>query len=374
MNISCLQENLALGLQIVRSSIGKDSGLPILSMILLRAEGKFIYLHTTNLEIAIQYLVRGKVEEDGSIAIPAKTFSDFISLLPKEKVELRTENDTLLSLVCKNYQTTIHGMAPDEFPLIPSLSEGKRIECTSLDLKGALGAAAQAAATQEIRPELHGVYLWWRAQEKKLYCVGTDAYRLSEKSIPAQGDSQEDITCIVPLRTIQELSRNILRDDGGQCEIVVTENQIMFKMDGCECVSKIVQGSFPDYQSIIPSTFFSKILIDREELVRAVKATSLFSRGGLNDVICHIEPRDQKRGIMTLSSANSGVGENKVTLECELTGGENGITLNFRYLLDGLSHMESEHISIGVVDTQNPCVLRPVGDETFMYLIMPIRE
>ena len=374
MNISCLQENLALGLQIVRSSIGKDSGLPILSMILLRTEGKFIYLHTTNLEIAIQYSVRGKVEEDGSIAIPAKTFSDFITLLPKEKIELRTENETLLSLVCKNYQTTIHGMAPDEFPLIPPLSEGKKFSCLSQELRGALTAASQASAIQEMRPELSSVYLWWRAQEKKLYCVGTDAYRLSEKSISATSDAEEDIICIVPLRTIQELSRNILRDDGGQCDIIVTENQIMFKTESCECVSKIVQGSFPDYQSIIPTTFFSKIVIDREELLRAVKATSLFTRGGLNDVLCRLEPKDQKHGVLVLSSSNSSVGENKVTLECEMSGGENGITLNYRYLLDGLSHMESEHISIGVVDTQNPCVIRPVGDESFMYLIMPIRE
>ncbi len=374
MNISCLQENLALGLQIVRSSIGKDSGLPILSMILLRTEGKLIYLHTTNLEVAIQYSIRGKVEEEGSIAIPAKTFSDFITLLPKEKIELRTENETLLSLTCKNYQTTIHGMEPDEFPLIPPLSEGRKLTCSSKELKGALIAASQASATQEIRPELHSVYVWWRAQEKKLYCVGTDAYRLSEKSISVTIGPEEDILCIVPLRTVQELSRSILRDDGGQCDIVVTENQIMFKTESCECVSKIVQGVFPDYQSIIPTTFFTKIVIDRDELLRAVKATSLFTKGGLNDVVCRLEPKDQKRGTLILSSSNSSVGENKVTLECEMSGGENGITLNYRYLLDGLSHMESEHISIGVVDTQNPCVLRPVGDESFTYLIMPIRE
>lgn len=374
MNISCLQENLALGLQVVRSSIGKDSGLSILSMILLRVEEKFIYLHTTNLESAIQYTVRGKVEEEGSIAIPAKTFSDFITLLPKEKIEMRTENDTILSLSCKNYQTTIHGMMPDEFPLIPPVQEGKKIRCASQDLKLSLGAASQASAIQETRPELHSVYLWWRADEKKLYCVGTDAYRLSEKCISAQSDSRDDITCLVPLHTIQELSRNILRDNDGPCEITVTENQIMVKTENCECVSKTVQGTFPDYQNIIPATLFTKITVDREEFIRAIKATSLFSRGGLNDVVCHVEPKDQNRGALVLSSSNSGIGENKTTLECEMTGGENGITLNYRYLLDGLSHMETEHVSMGVVDTQSPCVLRPIGDESFTYLVMPIRE
>jgi len=374
VNISCLQENLALGLQIVRSSIGKDSGLPILSTILIRAEGKFIYLHATNLEIAIQCSVRGKVEEEGSIAIPARTLSDFISLLPKEKIELKTDGDTTLLLTCQTYKTKIQGMVPDEFPLLPPIQEGKKIHCSSKDLKKALSAAAQAAATQETRPELNGVYLWWKKSEKKLYCVGTDAYRLSEKSISCEGDVQEDITNIVPLRTIQELSRTILRDDDGECEILSAENQIIFRTQDVECVSKIVQGLFPDYKSIIPSTFFTKAIIDCGEFSRAVKATSLFSRGGLNDVVCRFEPNDQKHGMVVLSSANSSVGENTVELECELTGGDNGITLNYRYLLDGLSHIETQHVSMGVVDTQNPCVLRPIGDETFMYLIMPIRE
>lgn len=374
MNISCLQENLSSALSLVRSGIGKESGLPILSTILIRTEGKLIYLNATNLEIAIQCGVRGKVEEEGSIAIPAKTLSDFISLLPKEKIELKTEGDATLFISCGTYTTKINGILPDEFPLIPFPESGKTFQCMQKDIKNALLSAAQAAAQQETRPELHGVYLSWGGTRKNAVCVGTDAYRLSEMSFSVTNNNQEDSACIIPLRTAQELSRSILADDDVLCEVGMTETQVYVKTENVECISKIVQGAFPDYHSIIPQQFHTKALIGREELGRAVKASSLFSRGGLNDIVCKFIPADDTRGTVVLSSANASVGENTVALQAEMTGGENSITVNYRYLLDGLSHMSSDTVSFGVVDTQSPCVVRPAGKDTFTYLIMPIRE
>lgn len=374
MNISCLQENLAAALSVVRSCVGKESGLPILSHILIRAEGKLIYLNTTNLELAIQSSVRGKVEEEGSIAVPAKTLTDFITLLPKEKIELKIENNTTLSITCGSYTTKILGTIPDEFPLISPPLEGSVITCKQKLLKTALAAAGHAAAQQETRPELHGVYLAGSGAKKEFVCVGTDAYRLSEKNIKLESGDVDEITCIIPLRTVQELSRTILLDDDSSCDIRITDTQFCIKTEIIDCVSKIVQGAFPDYKSIIPQNFHTRAVIDRDALARAVKATSLFSRGGLNDIACRFNPSDGAHGTVTLSSANAGVGENTVTLEAEMTGGENGITLNYRYLLDGLSHIESERVAMGIVDTQSPCVLRPVGKDDFTYLIMPIRE
>ncbi len=374
MNISCLQENLSSALQIIRSGIGKDSGLPILSTILIRAEGKLLYLKSTNLEIAIQCNVRGKVDEEGSIAVPAKTFFDFINLLPKEKIDIKTENETTVIISCQKYHTKLFGMLPDEFPLLPPFENGKKITCNAQELKTALSAASQAASIQETRQELNGVYMAYRHQEKKIYCVGTDAYRLSEKIIAAQGDFSQDVSCIIPLRTVQELSRSILDKESPECEIHITENQILFKTETVECISKIVQGVFPDYQSIIPKNFVTKVTLEREEMVRAIKATSLFSKGDTNDVLCTFEPITDEKGHCTLSSANTGVGENMVALDAEFSGKENSITLNYRYVLEGLSHIHSEKASMSVVDTQSPCVLRPVGDETFTYLVMPIRE
>jgi len=359
---------------VVRSGIGKDSGLPILSTILIRTEGKLLYLHSTNLEIAVQCNVRGKVEEEGSIAVPAKTFFDFINLLPKEKIDIKTENETTIIISCQKYQTKLFGMLPDEFPLLPPFENGKKITCNAQELKIALSAAAQAASLQETRQEINGVYIFYKHQEKKMYCVGTDAYRLSEKIISARADFSEDVSCIIPLKTVQELSRSILNKESPECEIYITENQILFKTDTVECISKIVQGVFPDYKSIVPKNFVTKVTLEREEMVRAIKATSLFSKGDTNDVLYTFEPITEGRGHCTLSSANTGVGENVVALDAEFFGNENSITVNYRYILDGLSHMSTEKIIISVVDTQSPCVLRPVGDDTFTYLVMPIRE
>lgn len=372
MNISCLQENLSSSLSLVRAGIGKETGLPILSTILVRAEGKFIYLNTTNLEVAIQCNVRGKVEEEGSIALPAKTFTDLISLLPKEKIELK-KNDTTLEITCGSYHTKIHGMAPDEFPLIPTPQGESVLTCSQKDLKNALAAVGHAASQQETRPELHGVLFQWVKEKNHCVCVGTDAYRLAETFIRARGNTP-DISCIIPLKTVYELSRTLLCDDDIECEICITDTQVSIKTETVECVSKIVQGAFPDYHSIIPQNILTRASLDRDELNRAVKATSLFSRGGLHDVVCHLIPTDGTHGTVTLSSSNASVGENTVTLDAEVTGGENTITLNYRYLLDGLAHIESDVVSFGVVDTQSPCVLRPTGKGELTYLIMPIRE
>lgn len=373
MNISCLQENLTHALSIARAGIGKESGLPILSTILLRAEGKLIYLNTTNLEIAVQCNVRGKVEEEGSIAIPAKTFLDFISLLPKEKIELQTENETLIRISCGSYRTKIHSISSDEFPLIQTPEEGVSIHFRQGVFKKALASAGLAASQQETRPELHGVYLHWNDEKKRGVCVGTDAYRLSEKVWEAQSNQQGDISCIIPLHTVQELSRLILSDDQ-ECDVRITDTQMCVTTDTVECISKVVQGMFPDYKSIIPQQFHTRAVLDCNELQRAVKATSLFSRGGLNDVVCHFEPTDSTHGRLILSSTNAAIGENTVSLDAEMTGGKNSITLNYRYLLDGLSHVGTDTVSLSVVDTQSPCVLRPTGKDDYTYLIMPIRE
>ena len=268
----------------------------------------------------------------------------------------------------------IHGIAPDEFPLIPPPTDGKTIHCAQGVIKKALTQAGHAAAQQETRPELHGVYLRWDPEKKSTTCVGTDAYRLAEKSISATSQEQETMSCIIPLRTVQELSRSILSDDEQECIIAITDTQVCIRTEQVECISKIVQGTFPDYHSIIPQNFHTRASIDRGEFHRAVKATSLFSRGGLNDIVCRFEPNDTTHGRVILSSANAAVGENTVSLDAEMTGGENSITLNYRYLLDGLSHIESDEVSMSVVDTQSPCVLRPVGAQDVTYLIMPIRE
>lgn len=374
MNISCLQENLSSALSFIRSGVGKESGLPILSTILIRTEGKLIYLNTTNLEIAVQCCVRGIIEEDGSIAVPAKTFLDFILLLPKEKIKLKTEGDTTLSISCGTYTTKINGILPDEFPLIHLPQEGKIFHCAQKDFKRALVSSSQAAAQQETRPELHGVYLQVKSEQKKAVCAGTDAYRLSENIFSLSDANCDECSCIIPLRTAQELSRTILSDDDTLCEVGITDTQAYVKTEYVECVSKIIQGTFPDYRSIIPQNFNTKALINREELARAVKATSLFSRGGLNDIACRFFPAENTHGTVMLSSANASVGENTVTLNAELSGGENSITVNYRYLLDGLGHINSDTVLFGVVDTQSPCVIRPVGADDFTYLIMPIRE
>ena len=243
-------------------------------------------------------------------------------------------------------------------------------------MKKGLQATSIAVTINESRPEISGLLFSYTKEKQILSFVGTDAYRLAEKHISVRSEGEvEDFSCIVPLKTIQELLR-VLSSGTEQEDIVicVNENQILFLYDTSELVSKIIQGQYPDYTQIIPSQFQTKALLDVSECVKAVKASSLFSRSELQDIHINILPKEQGKGDIRIHAENTTVGKHEVVLEGEVKGNENTVSLNYMYMLDGLAQSGEEKISLEIIDSNNPCVIRPVGKDDCMYLIMPIRE
>lgn len=379
MKLSCTKENLAQGLAITSHVSTKNVNLPILSNVLMRVDGGGLKLISTNLEIAITCNVRGKVEQQGEYTVPSKLFFDFVSLLPNEKIDLDLLDDTL-SVSCGSAKTKIIGISSAEFPLVPPVSGGVQFSMPVEELKKALSQTLFATATNESRPELAGVLMAFDNSEgsSSLTVAATDSYRLAESVLKISGGSQESKIVIVPQKTLSELSRilSVFKDDVEASEVVeieLTDNQVVFRYGSVELTSRTIEGTYPDYKQIIPKTTNTDIIIDRNELVQAVKTASLFSKTGLFDVQLAV---DLETNQLELSASDAARGENSVRVDAEISGGKTQITLNYRYLIDGLNAIRSQKISLRLVDGTNPCIIVPHESEgeRYQYIVMPIRQ
>ena len=371
-----LQENLKQGLQTVSHLVSKNINLPILNNILFRVQKGNIELIATNLEIGVLSRVRGKIESEGEFTVDSKVITEYINLLPSEKVEI-SENDGEIDIDSGNYKTKIKVQSAQDFPLLPVVPREKYYSVKIDDLRLGLGRVLFAVANNETRLELSGVLFVFNGD--KLTVAGTDSYRLAEKEIKAINHGYgEDNKIIVPARTLQELLRILssFREDeqmgsDGDIKIYFSENQILFAFGETELVSRLIVGNYPDYKQIIPSNSSTKIIIDKSELTRAIKASAIFSKSGVNDVNLEIKKDENK---VIISSASGAVGQNTVELNAEVDGDDNSIAINYRYLIDGLNIIDDGAVKIEIINGNTPCLLRPIKESAYQYVVMPIRQ
>lgn len=381
MKFSCTQENLRQGLSIVSHIANKSVNLPILENVLIRTEEGGLKLMTTNLEMAVTCNIRSKVEEKGEFTVPSKLFSDYVALLSKDRVDAEM-TDNALSVSCGTFQTRLNGINASEFPLIPSVDSQQKFQVKVAALRRAINQVLFAVASNESRPEISGVLFKFVPQNGALRLVlaATDSYRLAEKSVDIikedGSDIQEQISIIVPARAVAEVVRILgvfkdAVDNPETIEIIISDNQILFSYNQVELISRTIEGRYPDYRQLIPNSYETEISVSKEDIVRAVKATSLFSRAGLNDINLKFAPGVPVR----ISANNPQTGEHSAELDGETTGKENGITVNYRYFIDGVNNIETDNVMIQMIDGVSPCLLRPTGDDVdYLYIVMPIRQ
>jgi len=370
MHFSCLQENLIYGLDIVSHlATSSKSGLAILENILLKAEKGSLSLSSTNLEMAITTTVRAKVEEQGSFTVPAKLFTDYISTLPGETLDIKL-NKNQLTIKGKKKQAKVKGVSADEFPIIPQLEKESKYSVSVRQLQEALDSTLFAISPSETRAEISGALLIFNYPKKKiLTVVGTDSYRLAKKEISLEeAPDQEKKQVIVPLKTLREASR--IAGEEKNIDLYLSQNQILFTYQDSELISRIINGDYPDYQQIIPEKTNTDILVEKEEFLQVVKAASLFAQENINDV--KIEVLADK-GKLVISSVNDKLGEQKSELEADISGKPCQITFNYRYLLDGLTNLTNKEIRLKIVDNNSPALVEDKKDPSYLYLIMPIQ-
>lgn len=366
MKLSFTQENLNRGLDITSHIASRNQTLPILNNVLISAEKGVIKLTSTNLEIGINCQVRGKIEEEGKITVQAKLLADYINSLSHDRVDLTTEKDNI-KITGGQAQTVIKGSPVEEFPLIPKVEKKRNYLVNAKEFKKAVMQVIFAAAADESRPEISGIYL--KPEENSLTLAATDSYRLAERKIKLEKESKEGEGVIIPARTLQELVR-ILDDGTDTLSFYLNENQALFEFNGIEIISRLIEGQYPDYQQIIPKECKTKAVLNTREFIKIVKTTSLFCKPGINDVNLDFSPE----GKAVVSASNTQVGENVSEAEGKITGEKNKIVFNYRYLLDGLASLDSENFTLELSDEANPGVIRPEGGANHLYIIMPIRQ
>lgn len=375
MKFSSLQENLKQGLYIVGHLTSKGQNLPILNNVLIEVSQGNIRLTSTNLEIGINCLIRGKVEQEGSFTVDAKIISDYINLLPNQKVDIELVNNSLV-VSCDSYNTKIKGQSAEEYPLLPTIDRGSFCRLGVIELKQALNQVAFAASTNETRPELTGV-LFNFVNNQELVLAATDSYRLAERKVTLKESNVEPGSVIIPAKTIQEVIRiasvnkESLQGEVGEVELYVLDNQVLFVLGNTEVVSRVIEGQYPDYKQIIPTNPKTKAVIEQEQLVRAVKASALFAKTGINDINLDFP---KNKSVLVVSSASGQTGENVAEVAGEVEGEDNFVVVNYRYLLDGLNSLGSDQAYLEVVDGNTPCLLRPSNNPDYFYILMPIKQ
>ncbi|MFL5643429.1 MAG: DNA polymerase III subunit beta [Chloroflexota bacterium] len=369
MKLSVMQENLARGLSVVSRAVSNRSTLPVLANVLLKTEDAGLKLTATNLEIGITYWVPGKIETDGATTVPAKLLTDLVNSLPAgERVDLALLAGDVLHLKSGRFETHIKGIDADEFPAIGAAGERPTTRIAQNVLRRALAETAFAAASDEARPILTGVLA--RFEGDQLTLAAADNYRIAVKTIPIL-DPVPETSVVVPARALNELAR-ILADVEEPVEVVLAggRNQILFHLDGIDLVSRLIDGQFPNYQQVVPTAHTTRAVLDREELLRAVRPAALIAHESANIVKLAVSA-DGEPGITV--SANAEVGDHVGQVEAGVEGDGTTIAFNARYLADVLTNVTADQFALELNGPLSPGVFKPVGDDHYIHVVMPVR-
>jgi len=400
VKVSCFQENLAKGLSIVGRAVSSRSTLPVLGNILLEAKDNQLRLAATNLEIGVNCWIGARVDDEGAVTVPARLLAEFVNSLPAERIDLELSVRTqTLHLQCARYEANIKGIDAAEFPIIPTVDNGEGPEETAVVLEGSTIALETgglrkmidqvifAAATDESRPTLTGVEVSFKGE--RLAMAATDGYRLSVRSVELDQPFAEDLTVIVPARSLGELGRVIAdADDEKPVQVTVTQarNQILFRVWGkgtetrgafhqVDVVSQLIDARYPDYRAIVPKNHTTRTVVPTDSLLKAVKVAQLFARDNANIVRLGIQPGNgDGPGTLQLAAVSTEMGDNVNQLDAMVEGNDLEITFNARYLIDVLSQISEPQVVIETTQSNRPGTIRPVGmgTEEFLHVVMPM--
>jgi DNA polymerase III subunit beta len=364
-----MQENLARGLSVVSRAVSSRSTLPVLANVLLKTEDAGLKLTATNLEIGITYWVPGKIETDGATTVPAKLLTDLVNSLPAgDKIDLELGTGESLHLRSGRFETHIKGIDAEEFPAIQTAGDRPTTRVAQNVLRQALTETAFAAASDEARPILTGVLAKFEGDQLTL--AAADNYRIAVKTIPIL-DAVPETSVVIPARALNELAR-VLSDVEDPVDIVLAagRNQVLFHLDGIDLVSRLIDGQFPNYQQVVPKEHSTRAVLDREELLRAVRPAALIAHESANIVKLQIGA-DGEPGITV--SANAEVGDHVGQVEAAVEGDGTTIAFNARYLADVLTNVDADQFALELNGPLSPGVFKPVGDERYVHVVMPVR-
>lgn len=378
MKLTILQKNLHQGLNTVGHIATKNASMPILNNVLISIKDGLINLSATNLEIGVTKQIRGKADKDGEITVDAKILSDYIALLPNEKIDISLDKKEL-KINCQQYNTVIKGQEAQDFPVIPQVDKKIGFNLSVASLKNALGQILFAINPGDNRLELTGVL--FDIKDKTMNLVATDSFRLAKTELDFFLDlgqiNADGLKVIIPFKTMQEISRIInsstdeLSGDADQLKLFLSDNQAMFVYQGTTIISRLIEGHYPDYEQVLPINFKTEAIVDRGELSRAIKMASIFSANTTNAIDITIDSLEQK---IIIEAVAGQTGSQQAELSAKIDGQNNSVRLNYRYLLECLNVLSAGQVIIKLIDDVAACQISAPKDDDYQYIIVPLRK
>ena len=374
MKISCLQENLIKGLSRVQREVANRTTLPITQNVLLETEQGRIKLVATNLEIAITSWIPARIDEPGSITVPARLFTDLVNSLPPSQIDIESTEEPLgIKITSEQGESQLNGLDPSEFPPIPSVDDGIVCELESKSLKTAIDHVAFAAATEESRPVLTGIKV--DVNKNNITFAAADGFRLAVYTGTLETEFDGTLDFVIPSRGLQEVNRLIeSTEETVQLTITPSKSQAVFHLENAEVVTQLINGEFPPYQTLVPDKHETLAKINVSDFFSASKTASIFARDGSGILRLHFEPNTKDgNGSITITSKSDEVGESTNTISADIEGSKNQIAFNNKFLTDVLGILKQKDIELLVTSSSAPGLIRPIGEnESYKYVIMPM--
>ncbi len=360
-----LQENFLKALNRTGRIISTKTPLPILQNIVLITEEGRLKIVATNLETTETVWVGAKVEKEGSICVSSRLLTEFVSSLPQDTIFLSTNENTLI-VKSQGFTATIPGVSIKEFPPTPGAKEKTRSKINKDEFCMAVSKVLFSAATDEGRPLLAGIKI--KKQNTETVFAATDGYRLSVKRAALTLGFDADV--VIPGRALTEVVKTSVEDKEAQeLTLAQTEDgQLVFSVGDTEVHTRLIDGEYPNFEKIIPHSFTTRALLDKEKLEKTVKSAAIFARDNANIVRFHVENQT-----LVVSANTPQVGENRIELEAKIDGEGGDIAFNSRFLLDFLSNFSEEELLFEMTGSLNPGVFKSVRDESYLHVIMPVR-
>lgn len=365
MKFTVLQQDFLPSIQSVARSVGVRSSLPVLENILFATDGAKLKIAATNLEIGIIKYLTVEVVEPGEITVPAKTIVELVSGLKQVKLEIEAD-ETKLTITSGKFKATVNGIPSSEFPVIPlSNKEGIAFD------KGVLQSSSQilfAAAVDEGRPQLTGVLT--QITGDKLDFVATDGFRLAYRQVTLPAVSKDHFKNLIPRRTFEEIIHIMSEEEVDKVSISTSENQnqAIFNFGNTIVSSRLIEGPFPAWEKIIPTQTVARAMVDKEELLKAIKLAAVFAKNEANVVVLKTSA-----GKITLESSAKELGSQQNEVEGQVEGEELQIAFNAKFLLDAVSSAPASQLTIEFSGALSPTLIKPMGVDGLQYIIMPVR-
>ncbi|MUG47871.1 DNA polymerase III subunit beta [Paenibacillus woosongensis] len=377
MKIRILKHELNESIQHVSKAISSRTTIPILTGIKLEVNFQGMTLTASDTDISIQAFIPAEdhdkqivqIERPGSVVLPAKFFVEIIKKLPSQEIEMEVKEGFQTLIRSGSTDIQMVGLDPEEFPVLPSIEEDQVIMIPGDLLKNMIKQTAFSISTNETSPILTGIL--WNLSDSHFKFVATDRHRLASRTaVLADADNIRFSNIVISGKTLSELSK-IIPDQNTMIEIVVADNQVLFKIDRILFYTRILDGTYPDTSKIIPTTYKTELVLDTKKLSDSIDRAYLLSREEKTNIV-RLQTMDD--GTIEISSSSSELG--KVTEQLDVAKFEGDplrISFNSKYMLDVLKVVESQQLHIGFTGAMSPIIIKPLDDSQSLYLILPYR-